>query len=106
MNHLSELAQTLESNSKQQTELTKQAVSKEFKTLNKFIKMEVKKSESETKNAIQELNQYHLSQYKRIKIALLIVSLLLVFLAGMLFQAHLDTPIQDVIDLDKIWNRS
>ncbi|WP_350669556.1 MbeB family mobilization protein [Pseudoalteromonas sp. 43-MNA-CIBAN-0464] len=28
MNHLSELAQTLESNSKQQTELTTQAVSK------------------------------------------------------------------------------
>ncbi|WP_076920566.1 MULTISPECIES: MbeB family mobilization protein [unclassified Pseudoalteromonas] len=105
MTHLSELAQSLETNSKQQTELTKQAVSKEFKSLNKFINTEVVKSASETRNAIRELNQQHLNQYKGIKLALLIASLLIALLGGMVLQANLDLdlPVLDVINIENTW---
>ncbi|WP_367318028.1 hypothetical protein [Pseudoalteromonas sp. KG3] len=78
---------------------TQQAVKKEFTKLNKFIGTEIKKSAHETRNAMQELNHHHMAQYKKLKIAVLIMLLAVSFFVGMVFQSNLN-----LINVEQILN--
>ncbi|MFY8328212.1 hypothetical protein AAEU30_16500 [Pseudoalteromonas sp. ZZD1] len=93
------MSEDFEKRSKLQVKRTQLAIRKEFNKLNKFIYVEVKRSEKETSCAMRDLNHHHLMQYKKLKIVLLIMSLTAFFLAGMVFQSILS-----VINIEQILN--
>ncbi len=90
MNELLKMAQDFEKNSKEQADLTKQSVSKDFNALNKFISSEVKKSAKEMRNAMEELNEHHLSKYKKTRMMLLLVVLIAAIFGGMYLQKQIN----------------
>jgi len=90
MSKILELAQNFEQESKEQAKHTKQIVSNEFKGLQKFINSEVIKSANATRDAMEELNERHLSEYKKTRMMLQLVVIMAAILGGMYLQKQMN----------------